>query len=342
MAIARTTGRRHSTSPVATKLTPMATRSQSGEPVAARHSGAVTERNYNAYPRATTMVESYEQTVKSPSVLVLLMVLFAGVLHAGWNAVAKGLSDTRTNFGLINIGVFVFSLAVLPFTGFSSGHLLWYVAASVAIHLVYEFVLMTAYDKGDFSTSYPVARGVAPLLVSFAGVALAHEHLTAWSLIGIVIVAVGIISLSWSNSSHSSLEGTLWALGTGVVIALYTVIDGYGVRASDHALQYGATLFVIQSFLWVGGVTAKKGLAWIPSRRVFILGALGGVVSMAAYTIVLWAQTKTTLGVVSALRETGGLWAAIIAVVIFRAGRAIRIVLPAAVVAIGIGLLALG
>jgi len=270
------------------------------------------------------------------------MVLFAGVLHAGWNAVAKGLSDTRTNFGLINIGVFVFSLAVLPFTGFSRGHILWYVAASVAIHLVYEFVLMTAYDKGDFSTSYPVARGVAPLLVSFAGVALAHEHLTAWSLTGIVVVAVGIISLSWSNSSHSSLEGTLWALGTGVAIALYTVIDGYGVRASDHALQYGATLFAIQSFLWVGGATAKKGFQWIPSRRIVILGALGGVVSMVAYTIVLWAQTRTTLGVVSALRETGVLWAAIIGVVIFREGLAVRIVLPAAVVAVGIGLLALG
>jgi len=60
MAVARTTGRRHSTSPVATKLTPMVTRSQSGEPVAARHSGEVTERNYNAYRSATTMVGSYE------------------------------------------------------------------------------------------------------------------------------------------------------------------------------------------------------------------------------------------------------------------------------------------
>lgn len=288
------------------------------------------------------MVGSYERTVKSPSVLVLLMVLVAGVLHAGWNAVAKGLSDTRTNFGLINIGVFVFSLAVLPFTGLSSVNVLWYVAASVAIHLVYEFILMTAYDKGDFSTSYPVARGVAPLLVSFAGVVLAHEHLTGWSLTGIVVVAVGIISLSWSNSATASVEGILWALGTGVAIALYTVIDGYGVRASGHALQYGATLFAVQSFLWVGGITVKKGFAWIPSRRVFVLGALGGVVSMVAYTIVLWAQTKTTLGVVSALRETGVLWAAIIAVVIFREGRAMRIVAPAAVVALGIGLLALG
>jgi drug/metabolite transporter (DMT)-like permease len=270
------------------------------------------------------------------------MVLVAGVLHAGWNAVAKGLSDTRTNFGLINIGVFVFSLAVLPFTGLSSVNVLWYVAASVAIHLVYEFILMTAYDKGDFSTSYPVARGVAPLLVSFAGVVFAHEHLTGWSLTGIVVVAVGIISLSWSNSATASVEGILWALGTGVAIALYTVIDGYGVRASGHALQYGATLFAVQSFLWVGGITVKKGFAWIPSRRVFVLGALGGVVSMVAYTIVLWAQTKTTLGVVSALRETGVLWAAIIAVVIFREGRAMRIVVPAAVVALGIGLLALG
>jgi drug/metabolite transporter (DMT)-like permease len=63
---------------------------------------------------------------------------------------------------------------------------------------------------------------------------------------------------------------------------------------------------------------------------------------MVAYTIVLWGQTRTTLGVVSALRETGVLWAAMLGVFVFKEGRASTVIVPAAFVAIGIVLLALG
>jgi len=341
--MARATGQRQSKSPVATKLRPMATRSQRGEPVADRHSIEVTERNYNAGPGATTMVGPYESSVKNPSLFVLMMLLISGVMHAGWNAMAKGLSDTRTNFALLNLGVFVFAISVIPFVGFTPGRVLWYEVASIGIHQIYQLILMVSYTKGEFSTAYPVARGIAPLLVSFAGVVLANEHLTFWSYVGVVVVALGISSLSWSSRSRvTSPSAIWWALATGVAIAGYTVIDGYGVRANGDALQYGATLFFCQSLMWLVAISLRRGRAWIPQPKMVALGALGGILSMVAYTIVLWGQTRTTLGVVSAIRETGVLWAAMLGVFVFKEGRATTVIVPAAFVAIGILLLALG
>ena len=271
------------------------------------------------------------------------MLLISGVMHAGWNAMAKGLSDTRTNFALLNLGVFAFAVCVVPFTGFTPGRVFWYEAASVGIHQLYQLILMVSYTKGEFSTAYPVARGIAPLLVSFAGVALANEHLTVWSYCGVVVVALGIVSLSWSSRSRVTTPSAIWwALGTGVAIASYTVIDGYGVRAGGDALQYGATLFFCQSLMWLVAVSIRRGRSWIPKPKTLTLGALGGLISMVAYTIVLWGQTRTTLGVVSALRETGVLWAAILGVFFFKEGRASTVILPAGLVATGIVLLALG
>jgi drug/metabolite transporter (DMT)-like permease len=65
----------------------------------------------------------------------------------------------------------------------------------------------------------------------------------------------------------------------------------------------------------------------------------GGLLSMVGYLTVLWAQLRAPLGVVSALRETGVLWAALIGVVIFHEGRLRRIMWPAAIVVVGIALL---
>jgi len=289
------------------------------------------------------MVASYEPPVKNPSLFVLMMLLISGVMHAGWNALAKGLSDTRTNFALLNLGVFFFAITVIPFVGFTPGRVFWYEVASIAIHQIYQLILMVSYTKGEFSTAYPVARGIAPLLVSFAGVVLANEHLSVWSYFGVVIVALGIVSLSWSSRSRvTSPSAIWWAIATGVAIAAYTVIDGYGARANGDALQYGATLFFCQSLLWLVAISLRRGRAWVPQPKTVVLGAVGGIISMVAYTIVLWGQTRTTLGVVSALRETGVVWAAMLGVFVFKEGRASTVIVPAALVTIGILLLALG
>jgi drug/metabolite transporter (DMT)-like permease len=180
------------------------------------------------------------------------------------------------------------------------------------------------------------------LLVSLAGLIFAGEHLSLDGLLGIVAVVTGILSLAVrKNLDPARLRGVYWALATGVAIAVYTVVDGLGVRASANALRYAITLFALQSTVWLLGVVARQPRGWWPGARRASIGMASGVLSMAGYIAVLWAQIRAPLGVISALRETGVLWAALIGVFVFHEGRLRRILLPALFVAGGVALLAL-
>lgn len=277
------------------------------------------------------------------STTVVLVVLGAGLVHAVWNAMAKSLHDQFASFALLNLGVAIVCWIVWPFVGLPRSGALVYLFASIACHVGYELFLMGAYRRTDFSRSYPVARGIAPLLVSVAGLVFANEHPSARGLLGVIGIVAGIIALAARRGAGADhLRGVFWAMATGVAIAVYTVVDGLGVRASHSALRYGATLFALQSTAWLVGVVARQHRGWWPGARKAVIGVSAGVLSMVGYVTVLWAQLRAPLGVVSALRETGVLWAALIGVVIFREGRLRRIVVPATLVVVGIALLSVG
>jgi len=217
-----------------------------------------------------------------------------------------------------------------------------FLAVAVVLHLLYELVLMVAYRHGDLSKSYPIARGVAPLLVSLGGFIFAGEKLGGVGVLGLFVIVAGITLLAGrSLLGASSRQAVLWALATGTAIATYTVIDGFGVRAGHSALQYGTTLFLLQSLLWTLAVSMRRGWSWMPPVPKAVVGMGGGILSMIGYFIVLWAQTKTAMGSVSALRETGVLWAAVIGAVFFKEGKLRRLAPPAGLVVGGVILLSL-
>lgn len=275
--------------------------------------------------------------------MVVVAVLAAGLLHAIWNAVAKNFTDLRDSFALINVGVFFTCLVVLPFVGIAESSTFPYLGAAVIVHQLYELVLMAAYRHGDLSKSYPIARGVAPLLVSLGGFLLAGERLGAWGVMGLSVIVVGIALLAGRDRrGETSRAAVWWALATGTAIALYTVIDGFGVRAGHSAVRYAVSLFLLQSLSWTIAVSVRRGWSWRPPLPLALTGMICGVVSMVGYFIVLWAQTKTAMGTVSALRETGVLWASVIGVIFFREGSFRRLVPPAVLVVLGVALLSLG
>ena len=275
------------------------------------------------------------------NVTVVLVVLAAGLLHAVWNAMTKSLHDQYASFALLNLGIAITSIVMVPLVGLPRSACLAYLFASTACHLGYELFLMGAYRRADFSQSYTIARGIAPLLVSVAGFVFANEHLGPRGLLGIVVIVVGIVSLVLRRGGAVTQKlGVVWALATGAAIAVYTVVDGLGVRASHDSFQYGALLFALQSVLWLSFVFSRRQ-AWWPSPRKVVIGMSSGLISMAAYLTVLWAQARAPLGVVSALRETGVLWAAVIGAVVFKEGRLRRVVVPALLVVAGIALLSI-
>lgn len=254
---------------------------------------------------------------------------------------AKSFTDQWTSFTLLNVGVSVPCLVLLPIVGVPVSAAWPYLVAAVACHLAYELFLMTAYRHGALSRAYPIARGVAPMLVALGGLIFASQRIGALAFVGIALVVGGISSLAFVNKGSGSSREVLWSLATGVAIAVYTVIDGLGVKASHHPLSYTATLFAIQGTLFVVGALVRTRSAFGETPRRIMLGFFAGVVSLVGYGIVLWAQTKAPFGVVSALRETGVLWAAVIGIVWFKEKGGTKVVVSGVLVMAGVAAIAL-
>jgi drug/metabolite transporter (DMT)-like permease len=276
------------------------------------------------------------------SLSIILLVLLAGLIHAVWNALAKGIGSQSTSFALMNLGIAVVSWLALPFIGLPRAQAWPFVLASVACHIGYQLFLMGSYERANFSRAYPIARGVAPLLVSLGALVFASEHVGLKGLAGIVFIVIGIVSLAYvRNATRLDRVGVYWALATGVAIAVYTVVDGLGVRKSHDTLRYAVVLFALQATIWLVAVVWRRGWRWTDRPSTFSIGIIAGLMSLVAYTLVLYAQTRAPLGVVSALRETGVVWAAAIGVVIFKEGKARAVMVPALAVVVGIALLSL-
>jgi drug/metabolite transporter (DMT)-like permease len=272
------------------------------------------------------------------------VVLLAAVLHATWNALLKGAQDRLATFVLLDLtGVVLCALAVPLLPGPAPAS--WvFIALSTLIHTGYKLLLIESYRTGgDLSQVYPLARGSAPLLVAGFAALVVGERLGPLRLAGVLVVCLGLVLLVGVGSTavlapHRRAIG--FALATGVSIAAYTVTDGLGVRRSGSALGYIAWLFLAEGLplplyaaTW-GRRHLKDGL-----RANLARGIVSGVLSLTAYGLVIWAQTKGALAVVAALRETSVVIAALIGTVVFGERFGYRRTLAAAVVTVGIVLL---
>jgi drug/metabolite transporter (DMT)-like permease len=275
---------------------------------------------------------------------VTLAVLGAGLLHAGWNALLKSAAggDPLLDTATIVAGGTVWSLALLPFLPLPLAASWPFAIASAVIHLGYNLTLAQAYRTGDLSFAYPLMRGTAPLLVTLLGIVFLRELPTAQVTLGIVLISAGIVSIAFAQRHHHPRAAVYWALGNAVIIAVYTLIDGAGVRLAGHALAYVAWLSFIDGVIFLGWVRVQRGgsaftYIGVQWRR----GLLGGFCSVAAYAIVLWAMTRAPVAAVSALRETSVLFAAIIGTVLLKEGFGLTRLAGAASVVAGVAALKL-
>ena len=273
---------------------------------------------------------------------IVAITLVAAVLHAVWNAVAHGISDRLVGFALIGLayvgagGVAALVLGPPPARAWP------FVLASAAMHVVYTLLLWASYELGDFSQTYPVARGTAPWVVAVIEVALGHQ-LPALEAVGILVISAGLLSLALDGGRPS--RATLPALGaaaaTGICIAGYTVIDAAAVSTTPVPV-YAAWMFLLQGPVLpaVALVRRGRGLAG-QVRAVWAAGLGGGFVSIAAYGLVLVAQTSGATAAIAALRETSIVIGALIGAFFLGERLGTRRAVAAAVVAGGIVLVSL-
>ena len=268
---------------------------------------------------------------------VVAITLVAAVLHAVWNAVAHAVSDRLVGFALIGVAYTVVCGVGALLLGLPPSAAWPFVLASALIHAIYSVLLWASYQLGEFSQVYPVARGTAPLMVAVVEVVSGHV-LPVLQTVGIGVISLGLISLALDGGrpSRAALPALGAAVATGVCIAGYTVVDARAV-STIPVLVYATWMFLLQGPVMPLIALLRRGPGLrAQSRSVVVAGLGGGVVSLAAYGLVLVAQTSGATAAVAALRETSIVFGAVIGTVFFGERFGAGRVVAAVVVAVGI------
>ena len=237
------------------------------------------------------------------SSLVLASVICAAILHAGWNAVLRGGSDRLWSMTLMMMAVTLATVTALPWLPWPNAASWPYVITSAVIHVGYDLSLVRTYRAGDLGQTYPVSRGSSPVLVVLGAAVFAHEIPGDVASFGIALVSSGIVSLAFQRKTvHAPFLPA--AFTTGVLIGAYTVVDGIGVRMSGNSLAYANSMFLLWSLTMPAIFYATRGKPSAYTSGQTAMALAGGLVSILAYGIVIWAMQYGAMGVVSALRET--------------------------------------
>ncbi|MCP4329552.1 MAG: EamA family transporter [Alphaproteobacteria bacterium] len=243
-----------------------------------------------------------------------VLVLIAAAMHASWNALIKGGRDPLTVQVMIFGVPAVMAVPLIPILPLPDPASWPFLAASTVIHVAYYISLAAGYRVGDLSLVYPIARGIAPVLVTVLALAFEGEVPTPIQLVGVALVSLGIISLGARRGGPPRHRHAIFfAILTGICISAYTVSDGMGVRRTAIPLSYIAWLFLLQGFLFATITVAWRGRAVLESMRLeWRRGVFGGVISALSYTIVIWVMSLGALAPISALRETSVIIAALL------------------------------
>ena len=243
-----------------------------------------------------------------------LLILLAAMMHAAWNALVKSSRDPLVELATLNLAGGIVSLPLLPALGLPGLAVAPYLAGNVLCHTAYYTLLLNSYSAGGLSLVYPIARGVAPLLVAALSIPLLGEPLGGRALLGVVLIAASIASLAFAGGRRDFRpRAVLLSLATGASIAAYTLVDGAGARRATNAISYIACLFVLDGFVLLPAVgLRRRGIALERMRAHWKTGALSGILAVAAYGIAVWAMTRAPIALVAALRETSVVVAAIL------------------------------
>jgi len=255
------------------------------------------------------------------SPFIVGLVLLAALLHAGWNAMAKSGGSAQysiASYRLISAIACLPLLFIFPIPLRDSWLML---LASTVIHTAYYVTLSLSYRSGDLSQVYPLFRGLAPVLVVLGAALFAGELLSPGAMLGIGLVSAGLISITFAGGTFGKIPplALRWGLATSVLIAAYTVADGIGVRAAGNPFSYIIWLFVLEPIpigLWLLVKDRSGWFAYMRAKPGKICA--GALAAASAYALVIYAMSVAPMALVSSLRETSVIFAALIGSLLFR------------------------
>ena len=250
--------------------------------------------------------------------LSLVLVLLSAVAHASWNLMLKRAGDPEVfAWVMLVVGSILLAPVGLALLWYNSMDFpgLWFLLASVVLHVFYFMLLARGYATGDLSLVYPVARGMGPMLVPVLAVILLGEIVETMAIVGIAAIVGGIYTISWWGNFHQVLRSPLlflksagmrYAVLTGLTIAVYSIVDKEGV-GHIQPLLYIYFMFIGTVALLAPYILANKGMETVKAewRANAVPITVSGLLAFAAYGLVLTAFSLSRVSYVAPAREVG-------------------------------------
>ena len=268
--------------------------------------------------------------------LVFLLILFAAFCHAGWSTIVK----RHKSFSIMGMTCIVEIIVFTPlvfFVPFPSLEIWYFIIASVILHGFYRLSVIYSYKFGDLSFVYPIARGGSSLLIVILTLIILQEYISLLGFVGISTVCIGIFLISYSKNHKFNFSAFILAISTALLIAIYTIVDGVGVRLSENKFSYLFWLLLLNGIpLLLISIFSKEKLLSNLNTKIISWGIPAGILAILSYGIVVWSMQHLEIAYVSSIRETSIVLATIMGLIFLKEKKARERMLPAVLVVIGI------
>ena len=255
--------------------------------------------------------------------LALVLALTSAFAHAVFGALQKGRHDPWVTRGSIDLWIVVFSAPVALFVVPWPQGVEWLVLlGALGIHFAYKLTMALAYERAAFTVVYPVVRGTGPLAtLAFAAIFLGEGY-GALQWLGVAILSGSILALAALNLrggvvAQSALRaGLAWAFAGGLLVAVYTTYDAWGIRLTPDPFTFLAWFFLITAIDFPVLVAYRQwrgiGAPLPPAGPLVLRGMIGALVAFVSFGGVMLATRLGKVGEVAALRETSTVFAGLI------------------------------
>jgi len=228
--------------------------------------------------------------------LSVALVLVSAVLHAAWNRYVHRCDDRLAVLAVsyLSGGLLLLPWAVVNPPTQAGG----WVLLSVVAHASYLRLLSSSYGRGGLSVTYPIARGLSPVLVAVGAWAWLGQAPSTATVVGVTLVTGGILVLAAVGKRAAQLDAVLVAAATGLAVTAYTLIDARAVQQVDPVAYLGLIGVVagLGAMRSVGADVARLRSVLRPGLRI-------AVMQMGSYLLLLFALQRAQAAQVASLRQ---------------------------------------
>jgi len=249
-------------------------------------------------------------------------ILSGAACHVTWNILLKKSKDKVLFTRAFTLVASIFFIPVLFFVESLPPAAYSFFIITLIIHTLYKFFLCRVYDNSELSYGYPLARGTPSLIVLFVTPLIFSDELTISNIFSVSVLCFGIILLIFADSRFKkiNLKGLSYALLVALMIAIYTIVDALGSRASDaivyliYYFAFDGIIFNLLAILFLKNSNLSLSFFKKYSKEILI----SAILASYSYFPAVYGFTVAKVATVASLRETSILFASLYGVFILK------------------------